>query len=105
MISRLHVAWRSDTAMIMLIAFFLSLNVFDAMLTNVLLANSGFIEANPLLGSIAGTPLIYLKGLIGLSLAVLVCRFTRASYRNVLLLLTVGLLGICAWNTLQMGMI
>ena len=105
MISRLHVAWRSDTAMIMLIAVFLSLNVFDAMLTNVLLANSGFMEANPLLGPIAGTPLIYLKGLVGLSLAILVCRFTRTSYRNVLLLLTVGLLGICAWNTLQMGMI
>ena len=97
--------WQSEVTIAFLAAAFLTLNMLDAALTNWLIANPMFSEANPVMSAIAGTPLLHLKGPLGLVLAVLLCRVFKTPCRRVLLLLTIGTLGFCAWNISLLGTI
>ena len=80
-----------------LLLFFLLLNTLDVWLTHQLIASGG-MELNPILRPIAGSWMLYLKGLVVIIGGILLHRFGVMSFRTVLWCGCLILAACSVWN-------
>ena len=112
---------RLNQSLALWLPIFMLLSICDAWLTNRVLADCpAAIEANPLMAPIAGTPLLYLKGVAFIAAALAANgvayvlaqtpvgrRFgpfmKREPYPGMFRWASLALLAVCVWNIVQLA--